>query len=240
MDELKIKANVVMLPANSESIIWKYKNKLQPLFKTSVLLPHPEYGESQHLYIISDDEIKESDLPCHIYHKGTNTMQKIDMVNVLKDANKEGKKIISATDSSLTNKKRKSSLGGTFYIDKPLPQPSRSFIEKYIEEYNKGNIITDVLVECEIACNKCNSNLFEECWSARECSRNYSENYLKPKVNSKHNTIYIHRIKDSWNREEVIEFGKLILDTFHSEGRTKSGNPRLARIKYDKWIKKNL
>ena len=28
-----------------------------------------------------------------------------------------------------------------------LPQPSEQFIQKYIEEYNKGNIIEDVLVE---------------------------------------------------------------------------------------------
>ena len=30
-----------------------------------------------------------------------------------------------------------------------LPQPSKQFIEKYIEEYNKGAVITDVLVEYE-------------------------------------------------------------------------------------------
>jgi hypothetical protein len=25
-----------------------------------------------------------------------------------------------------------------------LPQPSQSFIEKFVEEYNKGNVITEV------------------------------------------------------------------------------------------------
>ena len=35
-----------------------------------------------------------------------------------------------------------------------LPQPSQQFIQKYIEEYNKGNIITNVLVEYELISNE--------------------------------------------------------------------------------------
>ena len=35
-----------------------------------------------------------------------------------------------------------------------LPQPSQQFIQKYIEEYNRGNIITDVLVEYELISNE--------------------------------------------------------------------------------------
>ena len=37
-------------------------------------------------------------------------------------------------------------------------------------------------------------------------------------------------------KKELYEFGKLILDTFHSEGKTKSGKERLARIKFDEWF----
>lgn len=36
--------------------------------------------------------------------------------------------------------------------------------------------------------------------------------------------------------KELYEFGKLVLDTFHSEGRTHSGEARLARIKFDEWF----
>ena len=36
--------------------------------------------------------------------------------------------------------------------------------------------------------------------------------------------------------KELYEFGKLVLDTFHSEGRTHSGNERLPRIKFDEWF----
>jgi hypothetical protein len=36
--------------------------------------------------------------------------------------------------------------------------------------------------------------------------------------------------------KELYEFGKLVLDTFHSEGKTHSGEDRLARIKFDEWF----
>lgn len=36
--------------------------------------------------------------------------------------------------------------------------------------------------------------------------------------------------------EELREFGKLVLDTFHSEGKTESGEERLARAKFDRWF----
>lgn len=36
--------------------------------------------------------------------------------------------------------------------------------------------------------------------------------------------------------KKLYEFGKLVLDTFHSEGRTHSGKARLARIKFDEWF----
>jgi hypothetical protein len=73
-------------------------------------------------------------------------------------------KIIATTDTSLgnyiwkqTNKKSKSynvqqNIETTKKVFIPLPQPSQQFIEKYIEEYNKGNVITAILVEYEL-CN---------------------------------------------------------------------------------------
>lgn len=37
-------------------------------------------------------------------------------------------------------------------------------------------------------------------------------------------------------KQELYEFGKLVLDTFHSEGKTHSGKERLPRIKFDEWF----
>lgn len=45
---------------------------------------------------------------------------------------------------------------------------------------------------------------------------------------------------NSLPKGEMIEFGKLVLDTFHSEGKTHSGKERLARAKYSKWIEDKL
>ena len=71
------------------------------------------------------------------------------------------KEILSSTDTSLgnyiwkqTNKKAKpynvqQNIETTKKVFIPLPQPSQQFIEKYIEEYNKGQQITECLVEYE-------------------------------------------------------------------------------------------
>jgi len=40
--------------------------------------------------------------------------------------------------------------------------------------------------------------------------------------------------------KELYEFGKLVLDTFHSEGRTHSGKERLPRIKFDEWFNESM
>ena len=37
--------------------------------------------------------------------------------------------------------------------------------------------------------------------------------------------------------KDLYEFGKLVLDTFHSEGKTHSCEDRLARVKFDEWFK---
>lgn len=74
----------------------------------------------QHLYIISDDKIKEGDW----------CLSKLNEIVVFKGKNFNYKKIIATTDASLD-----------------LPQPSQQFIEKYIKSYNKGVILSDVFVE---------------------------------------------------------------------------------------------
>ena len=79
------------------------------------------------------------------------------------------------------------------YVTK-LPQPSQSFLEKYVKAYNEGKPITKVMVEY--------------CYSYRKNSdgNNIGFPVHEPtilKINSKDNTITIKPIKDSWTREEV-------------------------------------
>lgn len=94
---------------------------------TDILIP-------QHLYITSNEEIKEGDFII-------NAVNNVQLIRYTKDAN-ESKfchKIIASTDKLIPE--------NTF--GQLLPQPSKEFIQSYIESYNKGEVIEDVLVEVE-------------------------------------------------------------------------------------------
>ena len=95
----------------------------------------------QHLYILSNEEIKESDW---VFHLDSKTIIKYDSDE---KANNSYKKIIATTDKSIGYTDIRVSPVKNFCT---YPQPSDSFIKKYVEEYNKGNIITKGLVEYEI------------------------------------------------------------------------------------------
>ena len=69
----------------------------------------------------------------------------------LSDVNK---KIIATTNNLLSHNVHYNDGTPTNNYSFVLPQPSQSFINKYIEEYNKGNKIEDVLVEYDV--NLCN------------------------------------------------------------------------------------
>ena len=106
---------------------------------------------------------------------------------------------------------------------------------------NEGNPITEVIVEYEIICGRCYSNT-DECWSAKECSRNTDfPDIVKLKVNSD-NTINIKLIKDKWSKEEVIEFGLKCVNL----GMDLNNNPNSflnglsGKDYYYKWIEENL
>lgn len=91
-------------------------------------------NEFDHLYVISDEEIKEGDW-FYYKHFGEDIIDKTnentDLVN-LNNPDKYFKKIIASTDKSLE-----------------LPQIPQQFIEQYIESYNKNNNIDKVMVEYE-------------------------------------------------------------------------------------------
>lgn len=215
---MKKEIEVVMLPTNEKALLWINHLKHGKLNLSEFEMP---FNTAQHLYFLSDEEIKEEHLPCYIYHKGTNSVQYIDMVNVLKEANKEGKKIIATTDNYLAIDK----YYPQFTVDKSpvikyLPQPSQSFIEHYVSEYNKGNRIAKVLVEYIPLYDEDNMEYIEQL-----------------KINSD-NTINIKTIKDSWSREEVIDNIYDFHKYFNDKIIEKLGESCLIRI--DKWIEENL
>lgn len=104
-----------------------------------------------------------------------------------------------------------------------IPHPSQSFIEKFVEEYNKGNVITEVMVEYEYSYRK-NDDGEDIGFPVHEP--------LVLKINPKDNTITIRKIKDSWSREEVIELLHKRMEYTFGEDYDKSTT--------DKWIEENL
>jgi hypothetical protein len=180
MEQFK-RAKVVMLPTEKATNIGKYQDTGNLVYNNNNDIPR---GDFQHLYFLSDDEIKEGDW--FLYYNKYNQIEGI--ARFIKEEGENNTlvekyskitgfskcyigilgckkhKIIATTDTSLgnyiwkqTNKKSKpynvqQNIEATKKVFIPLPQPSQQFIEKYIEEYNKGNIITDVLVEYEL-CN---------------------------------------------------------------------------------------
>jgi hypothetical protein len=199
------KAKVVMLPTDQKTNII---NTNQGLLYNS----NDYIGINHHLYIISDDEIKKEDWVINSW-KEIHQITKNDGKEYIKTC----KKIIATTNNSLTEDRQKAAFVVTGH---PLPQPSQQFIQKFVEEYNHGNIITDVLVEYEQK-----SKGFV---NALKGKYNY-ENIIK--VNPKDNTITIKKVKDSWNREEVI---KLLRDAHLDivDGNYSKG--------LNKWIEENL
>ena len=251
----KRKCQVVMLPTNKKSdlrIVRGYDGNAlcyDPLMTPTQIYNNKNHTLSyHHLYIISDEEMKEGDyvyVACSEvnvyeirqiteYYNGQflfDDKSQIDMDYC--------KKIIATTNTSLKiNHFNKGVFKNLEYL---LPQPSQEFIEAYVKSYNEGNPITEVIVEYEIICGRCYSNT-DECWSAKECSRNTDfPDIVKLKVNSD-NTINIKLIKDKWSKEEIIEFGLKCVNL----GMDLNNNPNSflnglsGKDYYYKWIEENL
>ena len=178
------KAKVVMLPTNNPSklgnLITYQGHSLAKVTKEGVN-PKNTIVQFWNLYIISDDEIKKGD---YIYCTITNIIE-IAKYNH-DDLKRDWKKVIATTDTSLYIHQKE-----TCYLPERvfyLPPPSQQFIQKYIEEYNKGHIITDVLVEYEYLLD---DRAVLPYWNL--------------KINTKDNTITIKKLKETYTKEELCQ-----------------------------------
>lgn len=172
-----------------------------------------KYYQPQHLYFLSDEEIKEGDWCVNTggdISKSTpfrvdETVLDFPLI----------KKIIATTDTSLTVDDPRSQLKGTLM----LPKPSPSFIENFIEEYNNGNVITEVLVEYN-----------DDIWGNGQI---IIPSHVR--VDSKDNTITTRKVKDNWNREEVAKLIEKTILNFIG-----SADDEHTNDKINKWIEQNL
>lgn len=189
-------------------------------------------SQYKHLYILSDEEIQEGDwCIANYYNEDFYLVQAKNIAlgnvehgqqlmfpfNSMTHEVRFCKKIIATTDTSLG-----------------LPQPSQSFINRYIEEYNKGSVIEDVLVE------------YSNEWAGKRYiddmdAYGYDKFELQLKVDSD-NTITIKKIKDSYSREEldnilneVLNLGMTVRQNQLSGHEERSGNEIL-----EMWKQENL
>ena len=146
-----------------------------------------EINKKNNLYIISNDEIKERDWCIMLDDFGnifSNPQQYLGK-KANHHLNKGLRKIIATTDNLLIDSDNWRLIKNKFI--KSLPNLPKEFIEHYIECYNKGEIITDILVEYE------SKDITEtmygvEFYGESEAIVGFEE---YPKINNKNNTIII-------------------------------------------------
>jgi hypothetical protein len=164
-----------------------------------------------HLYILSDEEPKEGDWAYDIMPNEEGVKQHsiyIKKKGVQYMDTSTERKIIASTDKSLIVDTPNGTVSGKHTLHTDLPQPSDAFIQRFIEEHNKGNVIEEVMVEFEVDysvnCEEEISMCINEIGNKIGCEgcRHVS---LKLKI-SKDNTITIKEIKDSWTKEEIQQF----------------------------------
>jgi hypothetical protein len=214
-----IQGKVVMIASNRESKLYLMQGDKRNtiLCRSSINYKQESFPnqQNQHLYITSDDKIKEDDW---CYDSKHNIVFKCDTIapyTVCKDDSKHisllddnlkrsfeienCKKIIATTDTSLG-----------------LPSPSESFIKAYIEAYNNGNVIDDVLVE------------YESIYADR--ATNTWEFILKLKDSN----IIIKKVKDKLecNRSQLLKLVHDVGDYIEDKNSTE--------FNIDKWIEENL
>lgn len=237
------KHELVMIPSKNKAMFFFKKDEnILCAWDQERIPSSPDWNVNQHLYILSDEEVKEGDWFLHV--DSTLPPNKITkhMLQLIKDgvAILNIKKIIATTDKSLINIKR------PLVVTRELPHIPDSFINIFIDEYNKQNIIKQVLVEYvkKYHCCACGHNQYDDqdcniCLSSKvtECTQLVVNTY---------NNIVVKPVKTNWNKEEVA---KVIYDVLQATGveikaEMKFINSR-SHIEFDggdleKWIEDNL
>jgi len=239
------RAKVVMLATEkAEDCLYTSSNKLSyhKGYLTQDYLKNSLNGKSYHLYLISDDEIKEGDwvydsssLPQDAPIKRIRIIDNTHYTlydDTSRNLKHHYKKIIATTDKSLEIMMSNPAAWDAGIKTMSLPQPSQSFIEKYVEEYNKGNVITDVLVEYDPIRVEVKTGAFKTSinrptiWETEMKTVGYN---IKTRED---NTVIIHQAK-MYTREEVHN---LMMQAW-IWGQSKPDCHYTVR---EKWIEENL
>jgi len=149
--------------------------------------------KSYHLYILSDEKPKVGDWSInlnsrHAHKELCRIDNEIELERYVNKVGNNCKKIIATTDSSLWLHDDTVPYPKT----KTLPQIPHQFIEHFIVEYNKSNVIDKVLVEVKY----------------NELYPMVQNNNFKVTLNQSNEISILTEQKQVFTREEVIEFCK--------------------------------
>lgn len=200
-----------------------------------------------HIYFTSDEKIKEGDhfLTNRNGHWELQKCQKVCEDGMIMSFEEEiamfqedtyfvfrpenCKKIIATNDENLV-------VNNKTAFAKLLPQPSQQFIEKYIEEYNKGNIINEILVEVEEDKGYCTKSKNDKCKYGLlvDCGCCEFGRY-KLKLDSQ-NQITIRKQKNSWNKSDISRLVRK-LKSLPKERQLEITD---SVESFDEWIEENL
>lgn len=205
---LYMPSKVVMLPTENKAPLYLNDHTLYTSNRLNI--ENVRFDKYQHLYFTSEEEIKVGD-----YAIGVDKM-----VYQLKEGEfpmKADRKIIATTDESLTEWTGMNADSPEY---RPLPKPSYMFLNSFIEDHNKADPITDVLIEYVFV--RTPSQIFY--------ANEVPYGYHKPIVNSKDNTITVKPIKNLFTRKELETLcSKAFVDGrygYHADS--------------DSWIKSNI
>lgn len=225
------KHSLILLPTDEKSNIVLLNNTKKLLYNVDGMRNGISQTSNQHLYILNDERFKENEYI-------SDGIEVIKATSKLVEAQtlhnrREWKKIIATTNNNISINLGKekwvaptNSKNDMVYTRLcPFPNLPFLFIQYYIEQYNLGNVITEVEVEYELS--EMGAVVVE--LGAKK------EDIISLKLNPD-NTINIKPLKDSWTREEVK---KLCMDALmHGY----NGLPRdLTPVQgMNKWIENNL
>lgn len=189
-----------------------------------------QYHSNQHLYIISDDEINIGDW-CVVNKSGIRIYDKTQFSSQ--------KKIIATTNKSLCIEKTAMSADSfdqrVYTYKDYLPELPQHFIKEFINEWNKGNVIKEVVVECELReTGRMKESKFNTAPDL-ECTSWSAEKDMLPVINTD-NTVNINIINKFWNRDEVIEILNKLAYDLSGNGLILDSNLKVN----NKWIEENL
>ena len=135
---------VLMIPTKETKNVTLWLNQSGQLLHTNMPDDMDGKYKGQHLYIVSDDVVELGD-----YHIAMGIIKEFpdkciaytddEQLAAIKEIG-GAKKVVSTTDCSLIE-------GIRWDKEFPLPQIQQSFVENYVTEYNKGNIITEAFIE---------------------------------------------------------------------------------------------